>query len=503
MSDHISSDWDFLLELSKKGTTSCEDRSRLDPLLNSYELSTDNTFEIKFFRALVAVSILSRAAFQPSLSGINPNPAPTEDLVPASKKSSDVIIEALAFKEWEIVEEALRIIKSQKRRLHPWALPALLDHGQSHTNQYPLFAATFGERAIWLANFRSEWRWWSQLHQDSAETITEDELIYWIQWQRLRGHLEMMAIDRLAVTDRIKLLQEISQRPMDRDAAIGQRYLKSSRAKERKYALSILLQLDTQEYRQNITSMEDFARQFITIRKAVIYLNQKVPRPSGFSFSTHDLPQVMPKDEVFWRLLTFLKPDQIFKHIDFTPEVICNQIVEKDRLKPLCHILVEALTRHRSPVKWQEAMMLQWLKIYPDKNTILAPFEKIVKVLDHNVTQVLITALIEDTTEYFTTKLLIVVANTKQYVNRDLSIALMDKIFRLLTTNLSRTGVNDIGEVLQHAQYLLDPRVNNSIIANWVEVDYRYQRLAKIMLEFRDTIKRRSILLASIIEDVS
>jgi hypothetical protein len=208
----------------------------------------------------------------------------------------------------------------------------------------------------------------------------------------------------------------------------------------------------------------------------------------------------MFSDQPFLRVLVFFGPQTIFGHLSLSSEDLFTQLIQNQKLEKLCRVMVHACARPGASLADQQVLILSWLDHYPAGNSRSAPFEIVISKLTYDVVQLVFKHLLKDQSEYFTEKLLIVSANTDQYIGKELSMSLVEKIFKLITLSPSRTQMSKLGEAVQHLQYLIDPRTNQTIATQWIEIDYRHKKLAETMREFRETIKRRSILLASIIQ---
>ncbi len=224
-------------------------------------MELDGNFETRFCQALTAEVLARKAALEPELVMTNPVSTPGEESLPfAEFRSSEIIVEALRFKDWRLVKEAFRILKNQKKRLHPWCVPAILDHLKTKADFLPHLRNIMGERASWLAEQNDEWTWWLDLHATDSNRLLSKDLLPWIRWHRSNRNDVESAILRLEDRERKSLLSEMAENPIVSDVTIARPLLSSRSVIERSSAWEILLKSDTEERKALLDQVKNFCQ---------------------------------------------------------------------------------------------------------------------------------------------------------------------------------------------------------------------------------------------------
>lgn len=499
--ENLTDYWHHLVELAKKGADHQTDWQLINQLLKDADLDGDTSAESKFYHALTLVAKIDQAAKQPAKSAHkHAPPPPDEALMPSSKKSAELMIEAITFKDWDFLEEVLRIIKSQQKRVHPWALPAILDACHHLPDLFALLKSTAGARCSWLAAHQNKWYWWLRLDDPSWKEIPTAELLSWIYWQRTKGQIDLAAFNALTDKERKQLCTELITNTLPIDEIVGRKFLLSRSQKEQGQGMTILLRLPTAEQTQAKPIAEAYCRSKIKMNQSRLLFDEKKSSIAALPTDYRNISNSIFGDNPFLSLLVFFDPATIFGHLSIPFHDLFTQLIQDRKLEKLCIATVLSSASPGGRGADQKALILSWLDHYPSGNSRSAPFEIVIKKLSYDEVQLIFKHMLLDQSEYFIEKLLIVSANTDHYIGRELSMSLLEKIFKLISLSLSRTQVSQLSEAVQHLQYLLDPRTNQTIVTHWVEIDYRHKKLAETMREFRETIKRRSILLASIVQ---
>ena len=488
-----------LIQIAKSGSN----RSRqtdLDHWAKELGMVLTGSWESKYFQLLSVQLAIDKAASRPNQLLFDPIALPEiEELPTAPVEVVPMVHEALSFHDWNYLEEVLRILRKQQKIIHPSLLPAILNQCKAKTGLHYLMKQTLGKRSYWLSTLRKEWSWWAELTYETFDNVSPDNRLNWVlvHYRMEKTGMES-AVTSLNLSDRKTFLSEVLQLPNRNSESIARSLLDARSPFERSLALQILLSSSCPERIAAKKAIQQFCRDTIQQKKkGVIWNIADHGEMQTFPVSLQDLNY--GEEKILHPLLNVIplfSPEEIFEHLSLEDHEILHHLMADPNLKHLYQITINAAANLSYGSSWDEKIIMLWMSKYPEGNTNEVAFTKLLAEISYETTQNIICELLMLDDDYFIEKLTFVVSGIKHYIRKDLSTRIVEKLFYLLTLRLSRTDSENLLTAIPHLQYQLDPRVNNTILARWVEVDHRHQKLGEVMWEFRNVIRLRSELLS-------
>ncbi|MBK8502891.1 MAG: hypothetical protein IPL46_12130 [Saprospiraceae bacterium] len=491
-----------LMEIAKGGSNRSR-QSDLDRWARELGLQLNGSWENQYFQLLSVQLAIEKAASHPNQHLPDPiAPPETEELPTATFELAPLVHEALSYHDWTYLEEVLRILRSQQKMIHPSLLPAILDQCKTKTELHYLLTQTLGKRSHWLSRLKDEWSWWVELTFDTIEKVSADNRLNWALFHYRMEETELAnEVVRLTLNDRKLFLSHAAKFRNRNNESIARSFVDARSPFERSLALQILLQSSSPERVTTMEALQQFCRETIQHKKKGLIWNISDQNEfQAFPVSLQDLNYGEEKlQHPLQNIIQLFSPEEVFEHLKLKDdEIICHLMIDA-RLQNLYQIIVNCAANLYSPSTWGEKILAQWIHKYPEGNTTEVLLTKLLAEISYDTTQKIMIDLLNTNDSYFIEKLTLIISGIKHYIRKDLSIKIVEKIFHLLTLRLTRTDSENLLIAIPHLQYQLDPGVNNSVLSQWVEIDFRHQKLGEALWEFRNMIRLRSELLSVLV----
>lgn len=491
----------YLLDIGKTGNQPVP--QKLHEWLERFAVQDSGSWESNYFRLLTILLTIEKAAIEPSNESIDAFTAPeAEDLDAVRVDIVPLIQECVVYKDWTLIEEILRIIKSQKKIIHPMSLPLLLDETQSRSSLHQLMVDTFGKRSMWLAGMQKKWQWWVEIQQNNPDKVNPENQLAWILLHYHTNYKpDQKSWKQLGDKDRKALLKYMVDHPNNKNEDIFRLCL-SSRSNQEKYlAGKGLLRLQQNEWSDLGKQLQIFFEKNIKISKGKLAVN--VDEKTAENFFHHDFIKIFRKEKKdrnpFFELLKFYPPDFIFEHLAIRQEEIIDLLFLKCKNLPFLQSVIKSAANFSRNSNWSDTILAHWIKYFPSENTTEIDLVPILESLSYENTQNCIENLLKEKNEYFLEKLAIVVSGLEHYIKKDFSSRIIIRLFQLISQRLSRTDTNHLLFILPHLQYLVDPRIYPTLTTHWQDIDYHQQKLGDALWDFRSIIKLRQQIMNTII----
>lgn len=489
-----------LAEMAKNGNLA--DPGLISHFLEESELPVTGVPEHDFFRALSAQLMVEKGATIPPTVPIISISAPaTEDLSICNSDLLPLVKECLQYKDWTILEEILRILISQKKLMHPSVVPLLLDQTEDLYHLHPLLYSTLGKRACWLSALRPAWRWYEEMQLDTFENVQQDYQLVWMLFQLKNDRKTLLqGLSTMSEKDRLPVLESLGANPLPHHEPIARHFLHSRSSKERYWAGLILLKLDTPE-RTNTSGQlrQYFEEHLVNQENQWSIALPKSPEKIFDNAIVKILSENKDKSNPFLEIAGLFPPEIMLDHLDLPQREIIEKLATEKKLLDLYQTILNSASIFPTNSNWAENLILDWIKSYPEGNRAKVSLINLLGKLPYDKIQNTIRLVLQSDHSYFLEKLNVLVTGIDHYIKKDLSEALIEKVFLHLDHRLSRLDIQHLITALPHLQYLLDPRAYHSVVNRWREADYHQQKLVDVLWEFRTIMKQRQQILTTII----
>ncbi|MCB0667933.1 MAG: hypothetical protein KDC80_19035 [Saprospiraceae bacterium] len=492
-------DWETmtgLLEIAKTGNL--PDLLTLRNWLHAAGLSESGQPEADYYRLLSTYLTINKGASMPeNVIPDQVSPPEKEDLPFASIEVVPFLKESLIFKDWTLLEEILRLLVSQKKLVPPTALPLLLDRGKDLIHLHRFMLLTMGKRATWLAAQRDQWQWYIDMQSPDLTVIHSENQLYWLK-AHLHTDMEEVqkSITKFSKNVRESLLQYIFETPRTHHEPIARYFAKSPTQKEKYLAQLILLKLPTAERN---AAQEDLKKLFIEnleLKKGEITF--KIPEYQSDLFDSKLTKKIFGSD-LFSALAIFFPPDLYCAHLGLEKKEIIRQLMADENLRSLYQLFLDGAANFTKDSTWGELLILEWIELYPEGNTTEVSLIHLLEKLTYASVQKVLRSALHKDNQFFMEKMTILTSGIEHYLKKDLSEALIQRIFQHIDHRLSRTDTNNLILALPHLQYLADPRSYHTLVSQWREVDGYQQKLEEALWDFRNIMQQRQKILNTII----
>lgn len=463
-------------------------------------LSTSGTDLQKYLRLLSGHATIEKAAYQAE-SNRSKGKAPDSDpIVPASYGSALLLIEALTMRDYSLTKEYLKIIARQKKRVHPWCLPALLEHLIRHPDLASLLHRVGGQRANWLSQHKDTWHWYHTIQGADPSEVPTTLLIHWLHIHSDQP-LSSALMESLDLTTRKKVWDFWLANNGEVAIELARTFSDSKSVVERSRCLLILLKYDTEEQDSIVQWAAEVAMTAISTKKSKLNVdikkldNKEVPPKLQKMRFNHSM------DTPVLSLFALLPAQVLFRHLNLSPSDIVQQLGKDKNSEALYKTLWYSARHPDSDPRWILELSRHWIDNYPKHQTTSIEAEQVFVGLDTKQFAHILSLLIEDASEYFTERLTYLITNCPHYISRDQSRDLMTKLFGLLHVVLSRTEVDFFIMALHQLRYRLDPRIHPFISTHWVEIESSFSKLGDAFWQLRHTINQRAKFLSNVMND--
>lgn len=451
--------------------------------------------ETRLWKALLTAVQIERSAAEIKVDQTSEFAPADPDAQPyCAYEAGQCLLKLIESKDWKSIHEALLLLKSQKKYVHPLVLPAMLQHFAEKPTYWLLMDDVLGQRALWLSQLRHAWNWWHRLKTgDETWMLSSQPVEKLAHWLRTKDpdYCEVL-VQTLNNTQRKKYLSTISTKPRREDLNLIQSLHSTSKGKEYDLCQNILIQIDP-EYQKRLYALAiDYSsRAFAESDGNLLYTSvQNVVRDRHL-FHLDDIEiHAEHISNPYLRALSLIPVKDIFGHLTIAPASLCEQLTLDPALDRICQVISLSAAYHRTK-SWQEALVRRWISHYPEGNTVSVDFTPLFQSLGRNSLFDLINDLLSDHTSWTLEQLDKLLSNSRHFLNMEVSTLLIKRVLLSLTKRMSRTDKQHLKSLIRILGGRMDPRIHSTLVKEWPEDSIYFSGLGKDLWSMRKRLKQR------------